>query len=162
MSRSTVRAAVAAFLSPASVPGVMTVYTSLPKRIDATALRPKGNPGLQTGCAATIWIESEREQRTSLGGSVSGKKRIQYVIAYDLFTHSMWTHAEQAMADFDTIVENVKSRIRADRTLGTGGVLFQAGENQLEGSYGEPKVIQGGATEIWGRITFDVSEFITA
>lgn len=160
MSRATVRAAVAAFFAPPAVPGLNRVYTSMPKRVEGTNFRNMQPSGTYSGAVAIINIESESETRRSIGGEHSGWKRVSYTVALDIYTHSVHQLAEDAMADFDTVVDGVKAHLRSDRRLEDYPQIFEAGEIFLDGEYGEPRVLQDGSTEIWGTVRFEVSEFI--
>jgi len=65
------------------------------------------------------------------------------------------------MTYFDSVIDNVKARLRSDRTLNDYPNIFEAGERELSGVYGEPVVLADGSTEIWGAVRFEVSEFLT-
>lgn len=162
MSRTTVRAAIASFLAPPNVAGLNKVFTAMPKRVEGTWFRYGQPAGTHSGAVAIVNIVAEREERIALGGEHSGKKWVHYEVSLDIFTHSIHRHSEDAMADFDTLIDNIKTRIRADRRLGNDAVIFESGERYLDGEYGEPRVLQDGATEIWGSIRFEVSEVITS
>jgi len=162
MSRATVRAALVSYFTPPAVTGLNTVYSSYPKRIPATAFRYGQAAGTKTGTVGVIHIERSSEERIALGGITSGKKEITYTVGLDLYCHSLQAHSEDAMADFDVVVENVLNKIRADRQLAATNVIFRAGETLLECDFGEPKVIRDGATEQWGVVRFEVVEIINA
>ncbi len=162
MSRATVRAAIANYLAPPAVAGLNKVFTATPKRVEGTWFRYGQPAGTQSGAVAVINLTSDREERIALGGEHSGKKWIHYEISLDIYSHSVHRHSEDAMADFDTVIENIKARLRADRRLGNDTVIFESGERYLDGEYGEPRVLNDGATEIWGTIRFEVSEVITS
>jgi hypothetical protein len=162
MSRTTVRATVASFLSPPNVAGLNKVFTAAPKRVEGTWFRYGQPAGTFSGGIAVVNIVAEREERIALGGEHGGKKWIHYEVSLDIFFHSVQRRSEDAMTDFDTLIDNIKTRIRADRRLGNDAVIFESGERYLDGEYGEPRVLQDGATEIWGSIRFEVSEVITS
>jgi hypothetical protein len=82
-------------------------------------------------------------------------------VQLQVYQHSLQRHSEDAMNDFDTVMDNIKALLRADRRLDDYPVIFEAGEKYLEGEYGEPKVLADGATEIWGAVRFEVSEILT-
>lgn len=161
MSRATVRAACAAYFTPTAVAGLNTVYTAHPKRIPGPAFRDGQPAGTKSGCCGVIHIDSETEERRAIGGATSGKKWVHYTVEIQLFCHSVEQHSEAAMDFFDSVVDNVKAHLRANRTLDNYPVIFEAGEEELVGIYGEPKVLNDGATEIWGAVRFVVSEFLT-
>jgi hypothetical protein len=161
MSRATIRAAVVAFFQPPAVSGLNTVYSAFPKRITGPDFRNGQSAGTASGCVGVIDITSSREERIAIGGATSGKKWVHYTVDLHLFCHSIELHSETAMAFFDGVVDAVKTKLRSDRWLNDYPAVFEAGERELIGRYGEPKVLNDGATEIWGSITFEVSEVIT-
>lgn len=161
MSRATVRSAVATYFAPPTVPGLNKVFTAMPKRIEGTWFRYGQPAGTWSGAVAVVHIESEDEERIAIGGEHSGKKWVHYSVALDIYSHSVQRHSEDAMADFDTVIDGVKAALRADRRLNDYPVIFEAGERLLAGEYGEPVVNADGSTEIWGRVRFEVSEVLT-
>lgn len=162
MSRQTVRAAVASYFAAPAVSGLNKVFTSMPKRIEGTWFRYGQPAGTKTGAVAFVHLVSENEERRSIGGEHAGQKWVHYEVELQIYCHSIQAHSEDAMADFDTVIDNVKALLRADRRLDDYPVIFEAGEKYLDGQYGEPKVLGDGATEIWGAVRFEVSEFIIA
>ena len=162
MSRATVRAALYAFLAPPNVSGINTLSTSTPKRIPGSDFRKGQIAGTKSGAVGVLHLDGENEMRIALGGATSGRKEITYSVTLEVYQHSIQTHAETAMDDFDAVIETVKARIRLDRQVGTAGVIFRAGETQLDGVYGRPKTLSDGATEIWGAVAFEAVEIITS
>lgn len=161
MSRATVRGAVAAFFAPPAVAGLNTLYTAPPKRIPGPAFREGQPAGTPSGAVGVVHIVSETEERIAIGGEHSGKKWVHYTVELQVFQHSIHQHSEDAMADFDAVIDAVKTRLRSDRRLDDWPVIFEAGERSLVGVYGEPRVVQDGSTEIWGAVQFEVSEVLT-
>lgn len=161
MSRATVRQAVMDYFEPPAVAGLNKLFPSAPKRIEGTWFRYGQPAGTLSGCVAYINIVSETEERIAIGGEHSGKKWVHYTVELNVFQHSLERHAEDAMANFDTVIDNIKSHLRANRRLADYPVIFEAGEKELVGEYGEPKVSMDGSTEIWGAVRFEVSEVLT-
>lgn len=161
MSRATVRSAVATFFAPPAVSGLNYVFTSFPKRITGDQFRNGQSAGTKSGAVGVVHIISEREERIAIGGATSGKKWVHYTVEMQVYMHSVELLAEDAMADFDTVIDNVKAHLRSDRWLNDYPVIFEAGERELSGYYGEPKVLADGASEIWGAVRFEVSEVLT-
>jgi hypothetical protein len=157
MSRSTIRAAVASYFTTPAIPN-LTIYTSEP-RIQPSPLPVDGSG---SGASAFVYIEREREYRRALGGAQGGKKEIVYEVGL-VVTFRSNKSGDQAMGDYDSVVENIKSRLRADRTLGAPGVVFQAGESGtgIEIISDLPKKI-GQLVEIWSVVRFTVSEWINS
>lgn len=161
MSRATVRQAVVSFFQPPAVGGLNKVYSSAPKRIAGPEFREGQPSGTFSGAVGVVHLSAENEQRIAIGGEHSGKKWVHYTVELQVFLHSIHTHAEDAMADFDSVIDGVKERLRSDRRLDDWPIIFEAGERELSGEYGEPRVLQDGSTEIWGAVRFEVSEVLT-
>jgi hypothetical protein len=161
MGRATVRQAVAAYFAPPACGLLNRVFTAQPKRIEGSWFRYGQPAGTQSGAVGVVQIVREDEERIAIGGEHYGQKWVHYEVELQLFLHSIRTHSEDAMGDFDTLVDNVKAQLRADRRLNDYPVVFEAGERLLAGEYGEPRVLSDGSTEIWGAIRFEVSEVVT-
>lgn len=161
MSRATVRAAILSFFAPPAVPGLNTLYSAHPKRISGPDFRAGQPAGTQSGAVGVVFLSGENEKRIAIGGEHSGKKRVFYQAEIQVFMHSIHSKSEDAMADFDAVIDGVKARLRSDRRLDDWPVIFEAGEGSLSGAYGEPRVLQDGSTEIWGSVQFEVSEVLT-
>lgn len=161
MSRATIRAAVATFFAPPAVTGLNTIYTTFPKRVPGNQFRYGQPAGTKSGSVGIVHIINEREERIAIGGPTSGKKWVHYTVELQVYCHSIETHAEAAMDFFDTVIDGVKARLRSDRWLNDYPVIFEAGERELSGYYGEPKVLADGASEVWGAVRFEVSEVLT-
>ena len=161
MSRKDVRNTLYTFIKPPIIDGINQVFTSFPKRIN---FEVNALPSDVSRCAAVIFIESERETRLAVGGAHNGIKRVDYQIAVQLFHHSTQRDAEDAMDDFDKVIDNLKDRLRSDHQFGdsSGYLVWQGAEPAIDTSYGEPLSNKGGATETWAVIRFDVTEMIQA
>lgn len=162
MSRQQVRNAVAKWISEAQIPQLNQVFTSFPKRINFQQL---AFPGQLSRAAGVVFIESEGETRVAIGGAYDGWKRLDYEVAFQIFHHSMQRNAEDAMTDFDEVVDAVQDRLRGGgHRLGyeDGNVIWQAAEPQINAEYGEPLTNEGGATETWAAVRFTVTQFIRA
>lgn len=159
--RTGVRATLAQFISNPPIPTLNQVFTSFPKRIN---FQVNAQPGQMTRSAAVIFILSESETRLAIGGAHSGWKRVNYTVVIQLYTHSMHTNSESSMTDFDTLVDNIKTRLRSDHNFGdtTGVLVWQGAEPSIRARYGEPATTKEGATEIYAELEFDVTEMIQA
>lgn len=161
MSRAIVRAGVRAWLT-GQVAGINTVYRAIPRVIPGTAF-VQGQIGATSGCVAMVHIAGDKESRIAMGGEHGGWKRVDYALDIQLFFRhttpaGLADDAGLVAADeFDTIVETLKARIRADRTA--GGTVWQWGEAELVGRYGE-LVERGDAVELWAEISTEVTEMI--
>ena len=162
--RAIARSQIATFISPTTVTGITQVFTSFPKRIN---FQVNSTPGQLSRCAAVIFIESEKETRLAIGGAINGIKRIDYTVTIQLYHHSMQPNAEDAMADFDTVIDNLKVRLRSDHNFGdpTGVLIWQGAEgsgSSIDISYGEPLLANGSAIETWASVRFPVTQMINA
>lgn len=159
--RTGVRATLATFISNPPIPTLNQVFTSFPKRIN---YQVNAQPGQLTRSAAVIFIAAENETRLAIGGAHSGWKRVDYTVVIQLYTHSMHRNAEDAMTDFDTLVDNIKERLRSDHNFGdtTGNLVWQGAEPRIAARYGEPATSNEGATETYAELEFEVTEMIQA
>ena len=168
MSRKVVRDAVKNWVASAQITTLNQVFTSFPKRIN---FQVDSFPGQNSRAAAVVFIENESEERIAIGGVAPmaqggqgyGWKRVDYSIALQIFHHSLQRNAEDAMNDFDELVDAVKTRLReGQHTLGVENpnLIWQAAEPGIDVQYGEPLTNEGGATETWCAIRFIVTEMI--
>ena len=169
MSRTVVRQNVRDWIADAQIATLNQVFTSFPKRIN---FQVDSFPGQNSRAAAVVFIESEQEMRIAIGGvgampvgEGKGWKRVDYGIALQVFHHSLQRNAEDAMADFDNLIDAIKDRLRAGQhTLGNTNPneIWQAAEQAIDVQYGEPVTNDGGATETWAAIRFTVTQMIQA
>ena len=161
-SRAAVRIAVSDWIAAANVPNLNQVWTSFPKRID---FQVNSIAGQLMRAAGVVFISNESEERIAIGGAYNGWKRIDYSVDFQIFSHAMHRNAEDAMDDFDAIIDGVKTQLRSGgHTLGLpdGSVIWQAAEPSISVTYGEPATNDGGATETWCAISFTVTQMINA
>lgn len=159
--RASIRATLYNYLKTANVGQLNQIFTSFPKRIN---YQVNAQPGQLSRAAAVIFIQSEREKRIAVGGATNGWKQVDFSVVLQIFHHSMQPNAEDAMADFDTLIDNIKATLRADHRFGdtTGNLVWQGAEPALDTLYGEPVTSDNGATETFAEIRFDVTEMIQA
>ena len=159
--RVGVRDTLAKFLANPPICNLNQVFTSFPKRIN---FQVNAQPGQMTRSAVVVFIAQERENRLAIGGAHSGWKRVDYTVILQIYCHSLHTNSEDSMADFDTLIDNIKERLRSDHNFGdTSGVLvWQGAEPVIVGRYGEPATNKEGATDIFAELEFDVTEMIQA
>jgi hypothetical protein len=160
-TRTQVRNQLTQFLQAGDYTSVNQIFPSFPKRIN---FQINSKAGQKSRAAAVVFIEDEVETRIALGGAKSGVKRIDYSVAVQLFHHSMENNAEDAMTDFDQCIDELKTQLRSDHQFGdtTGLIVFQGAEPALDVVYGEPVSNEGGATETWAAIRFQVSQIFNA
>jgi hypothetical protein len=159
--RTGVRATLATFLSTPPIATLNQVFTSFPKRIN---FQVGSTAGQLSRAAVVVFIQSENETRLAIGGATNGWKRVDYSIVLQIFHHSLHRNAEDAMTDFDTLVDNIKTRLRSDHRFGdtTGTLVWQGAEPIINATYGEPATVAEGATETYAELQFDVTEMIQA
>jgi len=159
--RTGVRATLYNWLNTGNITGLNQIFTSFPKRIN---YQVNSQPGQLSRAAVVIFIQSERESRIALGGAYNGWKRVDYSVILQVYQHSMERNSEAAMTAFDTLIDSIKARLRADHNFGdaTGNLVWQGAEPEISTSYGEPATNEGGATETFAEIQFDVTEMIQA
>jgi hypothetical protein len=159
--RTGVRATLYSYLVAGNILGLNQIFTSFPKRIN---YQVNSTAGQLSRAAVVIFIQSERETRLAIGGATNGWKRVDYTVVLQVFHHSMQRSAESAMTDFDTLVDNIKARLRADHRFGdtTGTLVWQGAEPAIDTLYGEPVTSDNAATETFAELRFDVTEMIQA
>lgn len=159
--RTGVRATLASFLTTPQITTLNQVFTSFPKRIN---FQVNSVAGQLSRAALVVFIQSENETRLAIGGATNGWKRVDYSIVLQVFHHSLQRNAEDAMTDFDTLVDNIKTRLRSDHRFGdsTGTLVWQGAEPIINATYGEPATVAEGATETYAELQFDVTEMIQA
>ena len=159
--RTGVRATLATFISTPPITTLNQVFTSFPKRIN---FQVGSTAGQLSRAAVVVFIQSENETRLAIGGATNGWKRVDYSVILQIFHHSLHRNAEDAMKDFDTLVDNIKTRLRSNHNFGdsTGTLVWQGAEPIINATYGEPQTVAEGATETYAEIQFDVTEMIQA
>lgn len=168
MSRTTMRQALATWLAPPAVGGVNRVYTAFPTAMSGFY---GSAPGSSAGAVLVVHLADESETRITIGGPHSGRKRVDYSVELHLYFVSITPTTvdggdpgEMAADALDTIVGNLKDRIRADRQAGTGypnGAVWQWGESNLDGRYGELSQPGDGSCSLWAQINTTATEFLT-
>ena len=171
MGRKIVREKVAEWISSAQINTLNQVFTSFPKRIN---FQVDSFPGQNSRAAAVVFIENETENRIAIGGvdpmttnygAGKGWKRVDYGIALQIFHHSLQREAQDAMDDFDELIDAIKDRLRAGQhTLGdeNPNEIWQAAEPNIDVQYGEPITNDQGSTETWAAIRFIVTQMISS
>jgi len=159
--RANLRSTLYSYLVGAAIPTLNQVFTSFPKRIN---FQVNATAGQMSRAAAVIFIQSERETRLAIGGATNGWKRVDYTVVLQIFHHSLQNNAEDAMADFDTLVDNIKGTLRASHNFGDSSQVnvWQGAEPAIDCLYGEPVTSDNGATETFAEIRFDVTQMIQA
>lgn len=159
--RVGVRTTLYNFLLTPPITNLNQVFTSFPKRIN---FQVNSTAGQLSRSAAVIFIQSETESRLAIGGATNGWKRVDYGVVLQVYQHSLQRNAEDVMADFDTLIDAIKTRLRSNHNFGdsTGTLVWQGAEPIINASYGEPATNEEGATELFAELQFDVTEMIQA
>jgi len=159
--RSGVRSTLSSFIANPPIETLNQVFTSFPKRIN---FQVNALPGQMTRSAVVVFIAAERENRLAIGGATNGWKRVDYTVILQVYAHSLYPNSEDVMTDFDTLIDNIKERLRSDHNFGdtTGNLVWQGAEPVINGRYGEPATNNEGATDIFAELEFDVTEMIQA
>ena len=159
--RAGVRTTLYNYLKNANISTLNQIFTSFPKRIN---YQVNSTAGQLSRSAVVIFIQSEREKRIAIGGATNGWKQVDFTVVLQVFHHSVQRDAEDAMADFDTLIDNIKATLRADHRFGdtTGNLVWQGAEPAIDCLYGEPVTSDNGATETFAELRFDVTEMIQA
>lgn len=158
-NRAAVRNTLAQWLLDGGISGLNQVLTTFPKILN---FQINAQAGQMSRAAAVVFIAGERESRIALGGAHDGWKRVDYTVTLQIFHHSVERKAEDAMESFDTLVDAIKARLRADHNFGdtTGLLVWQGAEPDLQGVYGEPSITEDGAVETFAELQFDVTQMI--
>jgi hypothetical protein len=118
---------------------------------------------------------SGEERRTAVAGAHGGLKLVRHEIVLHLYLYSTAEYAEDAQDAFYELLDRIRERIHADRTLGSGGFEarldgvpdprgLQAGEGDGPPLRWELEHIETAAnvTRGYGLVGFDVDQFIRA
>jgi hypothetical protein len=165
MSRISIRKQIAAFLGAPHIDALNTVLPAKPKDISEVAF-VSGAPGEVHGAIAVVAIEHQTETAEAMDGA-GGGRLTRYTVGVQLFHRSVEPKAEDAMDQFDTVVDAVLNRLRSDPSLGLGqpgamnAGLISGAHEQLEVEYGEPELgtEDGGWVETWAVVRFPVLEW---
>lgn len=135
MSRQTVRAQIAAYLTAGigTVEYLTNVYAYPPKTTAAGELIPQTIPGQDSGAVAYLHLTTQSEQRIALGGPTSGRKQVAYNLGIIIFQYGVNVETQVLGEENDKLLDSLVAYIRASRTAGTGGAVFQWGEGTLAG-----------------------------
>lgn len=159
--REAIRRTLTNFISAPSFSGINQVFRSFPKIIQWEI---NSFPGQQYLSAAVIHIESEEETRLAIGGATNGIKRVDSQVAVWIAFHGLWGGLEEAMDEFDQLIENFKELLRSDHQFGdtSGTLVWQGAEPVIRATYSEPEVDDNGVIDIWAIVRFPVTQMIQA
>ena len=149
-----------AFGQPSLIAGVGTVYSGFNRVTDEADFQAGLPQGSKNGALIQVALPGpDVEVREAMGGATDGWKKITYKSLVRIFGRSTEQHIEIAQSVFDDVVDAVKARIRADRTL--GGLVFQAGEGVygIQAEHMLPTV-DNGVIELYSQLTLQIVEHI--
>jgi hypothetical protein len=161
VGRTQLRSTLYSYLTGANIDTLNQIFTSFPKRIN---FQVNATAGQLSRSAIVIFIQSERETRLAIGGATNGWKRVDFQVVLQVFHHSVQNNSEDAMTDFDTLIDNIKNTLRASHNFGDSSQVnvWQGAEPVIDCLYGEPSTSDSGATETMAEIRFDVTQMIQA
>ncbi len=157
MSRADVRRTIVTFLQPVSRLNV--IYPTFPRFNPAQAFVP--SPGAKSGAVAVLFIASETETREAFGGW----KRNDYECQLHVFHRSIEAVADDAMAHFDALMDEIKDQLRSDHNFGDATVVWLGAESSEVGvpdistRYSEP-MLDGQILQTEGVVEFKVFQQI--
>jgi len=168
MSRATVRAAIANYLTNAGITNLSSVKSFPAKYTPEMEFYAGEDPGHSSGAILFIYFESQQETRIALGGAHSGRKAVEYTVVLDCFFRSTEPKSEVAGQQNEAFIDSLEAAIRADRTANSAGVIFQWGEGTFPGSADlnvtsyYPRMLAGGqsVTQIYSSIRVSVIEIL--
>ena len=167
MGYATVRTALASYL--AGIPGIQLLLRDAPSFLDGANWSL--DVGTTHGAVAFFHIDQSNESRISLP-AITGQKEVNYTISfliqYQYLLPAQYEDAQTAdewVDGLDTIIDEVKKRIRADPTAGTGigGVIFQIGQDPGDIAIEQDlPILDGNRTYSFTRIELHLTEIIVA
>lgn len=190
MSYAAVREAIVDYFSAATITGIQKVYRDMPWFIEAAQWQIEvpvtepapGDVPRTWAAVAFVHIDQSAESRITVGApgpsttpaDAIGYKEVRYVVSlgmqYQYLVPVVLPDGYEADAwvdGLDTIIDTVKSLIRADPLLGTNGsgVIFQAGQDDLDIRVESDFPISdpvGNRVYSFHRVAFNVTEIINA
>lgn len=150
-----------------TVPGIGVVRRAFAKRYDRADFYNGQPPGTTHGTQMVVEIMGGSEQREAMAGATSGLKYCMYDMQLHLFILSDDQYAEDALDFVYDVRDNVIAKIRADRTLGSGGFEAGVGVGFMVGEGGHPwikwthghGVTKAEGTEYYCMIEFQAHQF---
>lgn len=160
-----------AYLDP-QVPGLGIVKRARGKRASSRDLHG-GMDTEEHGTAMLVHLDAGVERRVAVAGATNGMKLVSISVALHVFLHSKARYAEDAQDAFLVLHQRLLERIRADRTLGSGGFEnqlaagvsgFQVGEGESSGIRwdNEPAETAANVTRGYLMIQFEAHHHVWA
>lgn len=163
-AQGPVRKAVQSYIAGGQVPLLGTVFLGPPRLIRGTDVFDGSTlKGQQSGAAAFLHLQHSQRVRAALGGATSGKKFVDYDVTLVLLFRSAQRVSDDVTADYDRLVDGCIALIESDRTLGTAGLIFEAGEGPfgIQVDADLPRDAGSGMLHWWTSIRFSVRQIAT-
>lgn len=151
--------------------GLSSVRAYRPKRLSDVDYVKGQAAGRGMGAYLYIDLAEDREIRRSLNAAgpgtsyiSAGRKRVTYTATLNVYHLAHEQYAEDAEADADNLLEEIKALIRGDVTLGSIAGVYQAGEDAAGIRTRIYPSITGKdeITATYATVTFDVEAEILA
>lgn len=170
MSRATVRAAVADYLTATpALFGVAGVLRAQPKNmVDAGVQFTDGSPGAASGAVLVVGVPDMHEQAVALDGQGGGRIST-YNVEVGVFHRSVEEDALLAQDHLDQVLDAIADHLRRDPSLGTAtavgpvtsGSIISGAYDSLHVTCGQPELgtEDGGWIDTWAVVSFNVQEW---
>lgn len=161
MSRASIRAEVASYLTGAGITGLTTVYQHPPKQTGEGEFIAPGN---DAGAVIFVHLSQQSERRIADGGPTSGMKMRAYQVALICVYRSKEPDTETVGAGNDAFLDSLVTAIEENRAPGP---IWQWGEGDtlsapdIHIEAGMPRPIRQQASQVWSIATVDVLELLT-
>lgn len=165
-NRRLVRTTIAQWITAQHIRGLDHVYRSEPPEYLFEMYR---TGSLDYSCLAAVCLTEDSEDRVAFTGPTSPGGLLVHYTAQLFIKHRSYTPGELDWADdeddYDRIYDALKDCLRASgRALGRPDVILQAGEwprvRGKTGRHDPPVLVEGGACDRWGTLSFTVSQYL--
>jgi len=132
-SRVAVTSAIQNYLQNSGITYLSNVYAYPAKFTPEGDFFDGEDPGTQSGALIYMRLANQHDVRVSLQGLPSGGKMTYYTLELTCIFRSQKPKSEDAGLDNDTFLDSLLEAIRASKTAGTTGVIWQWGEGSTRG-----------------------------
>ena len=168
MGYAALRGSLHNFFNGTPIPGLNNVFAAKPTFVSGQAFNLSYNGG--NGAVAYLHFMGSSETRATLGAGTSGSKAVTTHVGLVVIYQYMGANQPGDDVDswvlaLDDILDGLKTLIRSDPTLGTGGTtsLFQGGQDGNDiVLMSQDAVIDRGKVLSWNALEFTVEEIIQA
>lgn len=171
MSRATVRAAIATYLTKGAANGTIvylsTVFQHPPKFTKETTFTTDDTPGTAEGAVIYLHLVDQHEYREAIGGPHSGKKMRVYLCGLICVLRSKKSESQTAGFANDDFLDSLTAYIEATRNAGDPSAIFQWGEGTTAGGNdivvkaGMPRPIRQQMAQVFTTVEVIVLEELT-